>query len=383
MEHLLSQFAACAQRPMEYAAAWKLRTGRKIMGSFPMNFPGELAHAAGTLPLILQEADDPITVGHALMYPFYCGFTRSLVDQAAKGDFGLLDVILFGDHCVQLLGAADAIRMQLPNTRVVFYQLISSMNDPWTHGRAVESLSGLKRELEEVVGHPVGDDALRDSIRLFNRNRQLVRRLYELRKLGRSGLSSLQMQHIVKSSMVMDKADHNALLESLLAYIESHASRRPDGVRLHLSGHFCQAPKLEILDLIESCGVTVVGDDLYHGFRYVSTDAPETGDPVEALAHWYMARNTKVPCPTRVQNNVDWDSYLINAVKEGRAEGVIVLMAKFCEPHMYYYPEVKEAFERHGVPHLLIETEHESMALEGLRTRVETFVEIVKRRQAA
>ena len=383
MEHLLSQFAACAKRPMEYAAAWKQRTGRKIMGSFPMNFPGELAHAAGTLPLILQEADDPITVGHGLMYPFYCGFTRSLVDQAAKGDFGLLDVILFGDHCVQLLGAADAIRMQLPNTRVVFYQLISSMNDPWTHGRAVESLTGLKRELEEVVGHPVADEALRDSIRLFNRNRQLVRRLYELRKLGRSGLSSLQMQHIVKSSMIMDKADHNALLESLLAYIESHAARRPDGVRLHLSGHFCQAPKLEILDLIESCGVTVVGDDLYHGFRYVSTDAPETGDPVDALAQWYMARNTKVPCPTRVQNNVDWDSYLINAVKEGRAEGVIVLMAKFCEPHMYYYPEVKEAFERHGVPHLLIETEHESMALEGLRTRVETFVEIVKRRQAA
>jgi benzoyl-CoA reductase/2-hydroxyglutaryl-CoA dehydratase subunit BcrC/BadD/HgdB len=50
---------------------------------------------------------------------------------------------------------------------------------------------------------------------------------------------------------------------------------------------------------------------------------------------------------------------------------------------MYYYPEVKEAFERHAVPHLLIETEHEGVALEGLRTRVETFVEVVKRRQAA
>jgi benzoyl-CoA reductase/2-hydroxyglutaryl-CoA dehydratase subunit BcrC/BadD/HgdB len=84
-----------------------------------------------------------------------------------------------------------------------------------------------------------------------------------------------------------------------------------------------------------------------------------------------------------VQNNVDWDAYLINAVREERAEGVIVLMAKFCEPHMYYYPEVKEAFERHAVPHLLVETEHEGVALEGLRTRVETFVEIVKRRQAA
>jgi benzoyl-CoA reductase subunit C len=382
MQEILGEMAACAARPLEYAAAWKRSTSRKLMGSFPMNFPGELAHAAGTLPLILQEADDPITVGHGIMYPFYCGFTRSLVDQAAKGDFGILDVILFGDHCVQLLGAADAIRMQLPNTRVVFYQLISSMNDPWTHGRAMESLAGLKHELEEVVGHPVADDALHASIRLFNRNRQMIRRLYDLRRQGRTALTSMQMQHIVKSSMIMDKAQHNALLETLLDEVEQEVPPKQRGVRLHLSGHFCQAPKLEILNLIESCGATIVGDDLYHGFRYVSTDVREDGDPIDALAGWYMARNTKVPCPTRVQNNVDWDAYLINAVREEKADGVIVLMAKFCEPHMYYYPEVKEAFERHSVPHLLVETEHESLALEGLRTRVETFVEVVRRRQA-
>jgi benzoyl-CoA reductase/2-hydroxyglutaryl-CoA dehydratase subunit BcrC/BadD/HgdB len=191
------------------------------------------------------------------------------------------------------------------------------------------------------------------------------------------------MQHIVKSSMIMDKATNTALLERLVACIGSGSAPDARGVRLHLSGHFCQPPKREILDVIESCGATIVGDDLYHGFRYVSTDVREEGDPVDALAEWYMARNTKVPCPTRVQNNVDWDAYLINAVRDEKAEGVIVLMAKFCEPHMYYYPEVKEAFERHAVPHLLIETEHEGIALEGLKTRVETFVEIVKRRRAA
>jgi bcr-type benzoyl-CoA reductase subunit C len=383
LETLIAEFAACAARPLQYAAQWKQTTGRKVIGSFPMNFPGELGHAAGALPLILQESEEAITVGHGLIYPFYCGFTRSLVDQAAKGDFSLLDGILFGDHCVQLLGAADAIRMQLPNTRVIFYQLISSMNDPWTHGRAMESFNGLKGEMEELVGHAVTDAALRASIKLFNENRQLIRRIYELRREGKVNLTSRQMQSIVKSSMIMDKARHTELLRGLLSELESQSVPVSRDVRLHLSGHFCQAPKPELLDMIESCGATVVGDDLYHGFRYISTDVPEDGDPVDALATWYMARNTKVPCPTRVQNNVDWDGFLINAVKNERAQGVIVLMAKFCEPHMYYYPEVKEAFERHAVPHLLIETEHESMALEGLKTRVETFVEVVKRRAAA
>jgi benzoyl-CoA reductase subunit C len=383
IDKILAEFAAVATRPLAYVAEWKRSTGGKVMGSFPMNFPGELAHASGALPVILQEADDPITVGHGLLYPFYCGFTRSIVDQAAKGDFAVLDGILFGDHCVQLLGAADAVRTQLPNTRVVFNQLISSMNDPWTHGRAMESFQGLKRELEDLVGHVVSDASIHASIGIFNQNRRLIRRLYDLRRQGLIGLTSRQMQHIVKSSMVMDKERHTALLESLVSDLESRPAGPGRGVRLHLSGHFCQAPKLELLDMIESCGAIIVGDDLYHGLRYVSTDVREGGDAIDALAEWYMARNTNVPCPTRVQNNVDWDGFLLKAVKQERADGVIVLMAKFCEPHMYYYPEVKEAFERAGMPHLLIETEHESVALEGMRTRVETFVEVLKRRRAA
>lgn len=380
---LLAEFQRVSRDPLGYARAWKAEHGKPVIGSFPMNFPGELAHAAGTLPMILQESEDDITVGHSVIFPFYCGYTRSVVDQATKGDFAVLDAIMFGDHCVQLLGAADAVRVMLPNTRVIFFQLISSMCDPWTLGRSQESFRVLRAELEDFVGRPVEDEALRASTRLFNRNRQLIRQLYDMRMSGQAMLSARQMQYVVKSSMIMDKADHTALLEKLVASFAAGPKPANDLVRLHLSGHFCQAPKPEILDMIEECGAIVVGDDLYHGFRYISTDVAETGDPVDALAGWYLARNTGVPCPTRVQNDVDWDAFLLQAMKKERAQGMIVLMAKFCEPHMYYYPEVKEAFERAGVPHLLIETEHESMALESLKTRVETFLEIVKRREAA
>ncbi len=380
---IIDRFEAVARDPLGYAKSWKDRTGKKVIGSFPMNFPGELAHAADTLPMILQESDEAITLGHGLLFPFYCGYTRSMVDQAARGDFEVLDAIMFGDHCVQLLGAADAIRMQLVNTRVIFFQLISSMCDPWTQGRSEESFAKLKAELEDFVGAPVADEAMHRSIKLFNRNRQLIRRLYDMRKAGAVTLSSVDMQHIVKSSMIMDKAEHTELMEALITQFEHQPETNSRNVRLHLSGHFCQAPKPEVLAMIEECGVTVVGDDLYHGFRYISTDVPETGDPIMGLARWYMDRNTGVPCPTRVQNNVDWDAYLLNSIREERAQGMIVLMAKFCEPHMYYYPEVREAFEKADVPHLLIETEHESMALESLKTRVETFVEVVKHRKAA
>ena len=99
-----------------------------------------------------------------------------------------------------------------------------------------------------------------------------------------------------------------------------------------------------------------------------------------ALADWYFARNETIPCPTRVQKSVDWDSYLLNALDNSGAEGVIVVMAKFCEAHMFYYPELRKTLNTHNIPHLLIETEHEGMPVEAIRTRVEAMIERIRRK---
>eukprot|EP00456_Euglypha_rotunda_P071199 TRINITY_DN6347_c0_g1_i10.p1 TRINITY_DN6347_c0_g1~~TRINITY_DN6347_c0_g1_i10.p1 ORF type:complete len:408 (+),score=86.66 TRINITY_DN6347_c0_g1_i10:144-1226(+) len=346
IDRIFGTFEQAAENPLESARAWKQEYGQRVVGSFPMHFPGEIAHAAGTLPVILQESHAPVTVGHGMIYPFYCGFTRSVVDQACTGEYDFLDAIMFGDHCVQVLGAADVVRSKLPNTRVHFYQLISSMSDPWSLGRARETFLNLKDGLEEMVGHAIAPEAMRQSIQLFNKNRQLLRKLYDMRRSGEARITAKQVQMAVKSSMVMDKATHNTLMEQLLTELEQQAQSAQRGVRVYLSGHFCQSPKTGILDMIEECGGIVVDDDLYHGHRFISTDVDEDGDPLDALAKWYLERNIKVPCPTRVDQNADWEEYLLGAMERSKADGMIVLLAKFCEPHMYYYPEIGRAVQQ-------------------------------------
>src|SRR6266436_2559278 len=162
LDQLLSRFERAANQPLEGARQWKADTGRRVIGSFPMHFPGELAHAAGALPLLLQEGEDAITVGLGSMFPFYCGYTRSVVDQALKGEYAFLDAIMFGDHCVQLLGAADVIRCNLPDTRILFNQLISSMDAPWARAQARATFQSLKEELEELISHPLTNESLRN-----------------------------------------------------------------------------------------------------------------------------------------------------------------------------------------------------------------------------
>jgi benzoyl-CoA reductase subunit C len=374
-----STLAAVAGDPVTYAQSWKARTGRPVIGSFPMNFPSELTHATGALPVIIQESRTTITEGRSLLPEFYCGYTRSLADQAAVGELDVFDAFVLADHCVQLLGAVDVIRWAKPQIPTHFAQFISSMDDPWSQGQVIDKIGSLRVEVEEIVGTVVTAEALSNSIRLFNENRRLLREFYELRKSGRARITASQMQTLVKSSMVMDIEEHSALLRDILVALEPEDYAPDSLVRIHLSGHFCAPPRPELLDVIEECGALVVNDDLYHGFRYISTDVPEDVDPFDALALWYLDRNISAPCGTRVQRNVDWDTYLVSSLEDSGSDGVITLMAKFCEPLMLYYPELKKALDVRDIPVLLIETEHEGLAEESVRTRVETFVERIRR----
>jgi bcr-type benzoyl-CoA reductase subunit C len=384
----LETLTAVARDPRGYIKDWRARhPGRLVLGVLPMNFPRELALAAGTLPVVVQDDQKPVTEGRSLLAEFYCGYTRNLADQAATGRFGLYDAVLMADHCIQLIGAADVVRAILPGTPVFFGMLNSSMNDSWGPARVAAMMGEFLAELERLTGEPVSRAALSDAIAAHNRDRRMVRRLYDERAAGSALLSPVQLQDIVASAMIMDPAEHAGLLAEALSSVaagpDPAAAASPGRrVRVHLSGHLCHAPRRELLEAIEASGAVVVDDDLYHGRRHVSTDVEEGGDPLEAIARWYQQRNVNIPCPTRVQQDADWDRWLLGAVRGSGAEAVIHLVPKFCEPHMLYYPELRKALDAAGIPHLQIETEHEGLPLESFRTRIEALVERARRTRA-
>jgi benzoyl-CoA reductase subunit C len=376
----LGRLAEVARQPREYIKQWRsAHPGRQVVGVLPMNFPREIGYAAGTLPVVVQDDRKPVTDGRSLLPEFYCGYTRNLADQAATGRFEGYDAVFMADHCIQLIGAADVMRAVLPDIPVFFGMLISSMSDTWAPVKTTEMMAEFRTEFESFTGHPVTDEALRSSIRRHNQDRQLIRRLFDERSSGHAAFTPGQLQDIVAASMVMDPVEHHALLADAIA--QAREMSRDDRVRVHLSGHLCHAPKRELLDLIEDSGAVVVDDDLFHGRRYVSTDVDESGDPIEAIARWYARRNVNIPCPTRVQQDADWDAYLIEAVRGSGAEAVIHLLPKFCEPHMLYYPELRKGLDAAGIPQLLLETEHEGLPEESFRTRVETLVERTRRKR--
>lgn len=379
-DEILMNLQQIAEQPYEKAKEWKRLTGGRIIGYFPMHFPEELLHASRLMPVMLQEGSEPVTEGHAYYYPFFCGYSRSMCDQAAKDQLRFLDVMLSGDYCIQAIGAGEVLQVLLKKTHHMFFRLVVG-NQPWTQGDILDALRETKRDLEAYTGKEITKEMLRASIRIYNENRSLMRKIYELRYANPGILNSREMLYIVKSSMVMPKEDHTTMLKNLLPALANRKPTKKDkDVRVFLSGSLCGATKIDILSMIEESGAVVVADDLVHGYQYFSTDIADSEDPMGSIAAYYMQKNRDKPCSTR--NDPDpansWPEWLVNEVRKRGADQLIILQAKYCEPHMYFYPDIKEAMEKADIPHLLIEIEHEVVSLEALRTRVEAFIEMEK-----
>lgn len=375
-EQALIRFRDVVDQPYDMLRQWKQTTGKKVVGCSPMHFPEELVHAAGMLPVVLQETDEAVTEGFSHVHPFYCGITRNIIDLAARNKLEIFDSLIFSDICIQNRNAALTLKYILPNKDALdFVQFPSDTTRGDAHEEGLREMNKLRSRLEELAGEQISEASLANSIQVFNENRGLLKRFRSLCIESPGLLPQRDRQAVVQAAMLMPKEEHNELLAGMLEELETKKPEPPSGKPLFLSGHLCQSPKTDILDLIEGAGGYIVGDDLFTGYRYYALDVNTNGNPMEALVSRCLDRT--VPMPTRSDGELTWDRWLLEKVRETGAEGVVILIAKYCEPHLFFYPFIKKSLTAAGIPHLMLETEHEVVSLEGMRTRLQAFIEML------
>ena len=125
--------------------------------------------------------------------------------------------------------------------------------------------------------------------------------------------------------------------------------------------------------MLEEAGCYVVEDDFLLGWRWFTSDVAGDGDPFERLGRAYVDR--AVPSSTRHESRGHRADGLVEKVRRSRAEAVVFLPAKFCEPALFDYVLMKQGLERAGIPHLLVEFEEKMWTFERTRNEIETFVE--------
>jgi benzoyl-CoA reductase subunit C len=370
LKEILSEFKETAAHSLEYLRQWKSRTGGKILGCFCTNTPEELIHAAGFLPVRILSSPSPLSLSAKHLQSYSCSLVQSTLEAGLRGDLSFFEGAVFPHTCDSIQRLSDIWARNLPFAFHWDVVLPVKLHTESARTYLLRELARFRRGLEELAGSPVSEEDLAESIALFNRNRALFRKIYDLRSEDPALFSAVEFYSLALCAAFLPKEEANPKLQQLLDAAAFRKKPSSSGLRLFIAGSVCQ--HFPVFDLFDHGEVSVVGDDLCTGRRHFAEDAPESGNPLEALAARLLRR---VPCPCKHNPEIDRAADFLQRIEEARARGVVFLLLKYCDPHAFDYPYLKEKLDQNKIPSLLLEIEPGSVPLGALDTRLKAFVE--------
>jgi benzoyl-CoA reductase subunit C len=360
---------------------WKEQhPGRKAIGCFPVYVPEEIIHAAGMLPVALYGGGNMIEIDHAdsRIQSFICSISRSTLELGLTDRLADFDGLVFPSICDVARNLSGVWQRNFPGQLsffIHFAQNIYSINAvPYLRSE----YDRLRQALEELGGRPITEEALRRSIAVYNENRALLERLYDLKRRAPAKVSMTEVYTLVRAGGIMLKEEHNALLHQVLPELEARQAHPMDRIRVMLDGAFCEQPPIEVIMGIEQAGCYILDDDFAVGRRWLEAPVPLNGrepDALTALAQAFIAHST--PSPIRYDGPRVRTERFLEKCKALNVDGVLFVWAKFCDPAQFDYVLLKDALDRNHIPHLAIEFEEKMSVFELVRSQVETFVESI------
>ena len=368
----LEELQSIARDPYPLLRAWKKEAQRKIVGSTLTDVPEELIHAAGMVPFTIVGTNKPLLRASAHLPDNACSQARSDLELVLTYQRDFFDgyVLPQVDDTSQHL--CDIWRRNVPWDYFESFLPPRQVDRPSAREWLLDETLRLKRSLEFFTGEEISEERLRESISLYNQNRQHMRKLYEMKRRSPGLISNREFFDIIKSSMWWPKEEHNRLLERFISSVdETYLKDKGDGgIRVVLSGIVWEPP--EIMDIIDQSGLQVVGDDLCVGWRYIGADVETDGDPLRAMVDRHFKKGPFTPINDKGDRIFE---NLLNLVRQNRAKAVIYFHIKFNESQDYDLPDLVDNMEKEGIPIFVVETEYQTTHLAGVRTRIQAFGE--------
>ena len=354
-----------------YARKWKEETGGKVMGYFCTYVPEEILYSANILPVRILGDHTPQTVTEGHLFAMYCPFCRDCLAQGLQGKYDYLDGLMISQSCIHIRQSFNSWVEHVP---IEFHYRL-----PMPHGvqnkAAVpffrEELAKFKNAVEEWTGKPIDDAAILRGIEIVNKNRRLMRQVYDLRRQEAPPLTGLESMYMVLASQTGEKESHSRLLEEALAneLAGPRLKDRNTGTRLMIIGS--EDDDVPFIDMVEKAGATIVVDDHCTGSRYFWNNVEDGSNLLRAIAERYVSRT---PCPTKdFPHRVRFDR-ILQMARDYNVAGAIVIQQKFCDPHECDKVPLLKMLEENGIKTLYLEFDV-TTPVGPFRIRVDAFLE--------
>jgi benzoyl-CoA reductase/2-hydroxyglutaryl-CoA dehydratase subunit BcrC/BadD/HgdB len=350
------------------------REGHRVIGCLDSYVPEEFIHAMGMVPVRLLGSSESITLADAHLPIFAGQQTRSIFNQGLKGNLSHLAGIALSNSSDAIRTLYDLWQRHIPGQWSALVDVPAILEGEANHRLFRSAMLNFIKALEGLAGHSLDPAALRRSITVYNENRRLLKKAASLLGGSPQHLSAETYLDAVLSGFLISKERHNALLSDLLKISSgAPAVSGQDLLPLHMSGPILV--DRSFLPLLRQCGATMTSEDLGTGSRYYWDEVDETGDPVEEVINRYWG---KIPESYKLPMEPRW-LHLTARLEGGNAKGAVFVVERYSDEDQYDYPIFRDRLQRLGIPSLELDTEF-VLGSEQARTRIQTFVDIVKGR---
>jgi benzoyl-CoA reductase/2-hydroxyglutaryl-CoA dehydratase subunit BcrC/BadD/HgdB len=236
----------------------------------------------------------------------------------------------------------------------------------------IEEFQRIRKELEKALETTITDEAIEESFALYEAYRKAMRTFVDV--AGRyPGLIDATARHaIIKAACFMDKEEYTDKINALIEALEAVSAEEHGQKKIILTGLLAEPD--EFLDLFGENGLVVVADDLAQESRQFRVEAAAEGDALTRMAGRIADQDG---CSFLYDDEKSRGAMLIDLKNKYNADGIVYCQLKFCDPEEFDYPIVKREMEEVGIPLLYIEIEQQMDSVEQLRTRIQTFAEIL------
>lgn len=348
---------------------WR-ESGGKVVGHFQVYFPEEIVHAAGILPFKVCGAPVEAVQADSRFGSYLCSILKTSLELALSERVEL-DMFVTHPICDAARNLAAVWGRNFSYPCQILY-LPQNANSPAAVTYLRNEYARLQRGVEAIAGRPVTEDDLRHSLRVYNRNRALLRELYAIKRETPWLVSADEAYALAAIGGLILREEHNEMLETALAQIKARPSKKQDKIRIVFEGGFCEQPPLDLIRTVaRSC--YVVDDDLMIGLRWILEDIPQDADPLFNLAFAYLENSSYSP----VQHDLrkPKEKMLLERIRNARAEAAILTAAKMCEPGLEEQVAYLHALDEVGIPYFISEFEEKMTTFDHIEIQLETFVE--------
>ncbi len=363
-------FHQIVENSREYAIEWKKRTGGKVVGYWETYFPEEVAYAGGMLPIRMMARHEPDDTSDRRIYGS-CHPARDIYNQFCKGRYDYVDAIVNTEGCQWAYHSFEAVANEYPGIDSHYIFLPDYVNATTSKDVLRSELEVFKGKVEEWTGKVITDEDLDYAIEVYNTNRRLLRRLYNLRRDLQPRILGSEAMEIVLSSQLMDKAEMNPLLEKALDEIEN---REPgeDRTRLILIGS--ETSDVELEKLVETLGGDVVVDELDNGTSYCWNDAVWQKDRLMSIALRYLDR------PHNPIKDNCWrrrPQHIFELCEDYFVDGAIVEKQVLCHLHGTDNYAVWKLLRERTIPFHFLERDT-TVPFDETKVRIEAFLNMLR-----